>query len=106
MPTRTKLVTVEEAPQSLTGLTHSNLFKLASKTAQAKASLVLRWLVRAMDNAAPDFGESGNEPDMRRVIERMEFLCSHEEAVGVGGAPRCFGPVALAKIYEVAKRTQ
>ena len=39
MPSRTKVVTVEEATQSLTGITQMNLFKLASRTAQAKASV-------------------------------------------------------------------
>jgi hypothetical protein len=104
LPLATKTVAVEEALQALTAISHSNLFKLASKPAQAKMILVLKWLAKIMDNRPPEFQDAHKDEGLQRIISRFGFFCFHEQAGGSGVAKRTFGTEALRHIVADAKK--
>ena len=89
--------------QSITSLSHGSLFKLASKSAQAKVTLTLKWLGKILESRPPLVEEAAKEESMQSISDRMQFFCYFEVAAGSGAATRLVGAAALRKMYEHAK---
>lgn len=107
LPNTNELKDIEPALQSVAAIVHSNLYKLASKTAQTKVGIVVKWLTCVLDSRALDFSDALQDDDLTRVKARFQYFCSVEEAVGSSGAPCLFwGETALRKMLAKASEKQ
>jgi hypothetical protein len=102
MPSQAVAVEIESALSDISRMSSQYVFKLSSKTAQAKHGLVVQLLGRLLDARSPDFKGYGDDASLAKIVERLQFFVRFEKTVNKKLVIST-GALALNEILGVAK---
>ena len=103
-PTATKVVTLEEVCQQLHAMPALTIYKMASRAAQAKHSLVCTMLGRLCEGHAPCLATMSQDPTLAPVVARLGFFVRVTESSGSKGkSNELVGAAALKHLFEAAR---
>lgn len=98
LPTAAAPCTVQTSYSSISSMTNTSTYRLASRPAQAKHGVIMSVLARAIDGRCAELSSLADDADLRLVKDRMQFFVTCD---GLGD--KMFGKDALASFYEIAK---
>ena len=64
----------ETSLQQLRGISASESFKLADRSAQERLKVVQSWVGAIAGQRSPDIGEAASTPGMRAIVDALQFL--------------------------------
>jgi hypothetical protein len=85
-PTLTTSIEVESVLHSVVSIVNENVYKLASKPGQANHTAVKNMLCMLVDGKEPDLHLIASDPNLKRIVNQLQFFVRHETAASSTGA--------------------